>query len=52
MMNRLREADCPQTAFVEARGDLCPGGFACAKTPPQMPLNRGHKSRWSANGGL
>ena len=25
MMNRLREADCPQTAFVEARGDLCPG---------------------------
>ena len=24
MMNRLREADCPQTAFVEAWGDLYP----------------------------
>jgi hypothetical protein len=23
MISRLREADCPQTAFVEARGDLC-----------------------------
>jgi hypothetical protein len=24
MMYRLREADCPQTAFVKALGDLCP----------------------------
>src|ERR1035438_3043073 len=24
MINRLREADCSQTAFVEALGDLCP----------------------------
>jgi hypothetical protein len=22
-MNRLREADCPQTVFLEALGDLC-----------------------------
>ena len=24
MKSQLREADCPQTAFVEACGDLCP----------------------------
>lgn len=39
-MNRLREADCPQTAFVEARGDLCPWRvFLCENvtTDPTKP---------------
>jgi len=58
MISRLREADCPQTAFVEARGDLCPwrvflcDGFFCAKTSPPIPPNRKYTSQWKAVGGL
>jgi hypothetical protein len=40
MMNRLREADRPHTAFVEARGDLRHGGFSLCEnvaTDPGKP---------------
>jgi hypothetical protein len=49
-MIRLREADCPQTAFLEA-GEICiRGWFSCAKTSPQISPNRDYESHWNETG--
>jgi hypothetical protein len=49
-MDRLREAECPQTAFVEARGDLCPWRvFLCenvATDPTEPRLRVAMKDDW------
>ncbi len=52
MMNRLRKAKSPQTAFVEAGGDLCPWQvFLCANVATD-PTKRNYKSLWKPIGGL
>ena len=51
-MIRLREADCPQTAFLEARGDLRPRlVFLCENVAADL-TNRDYESHWNELGRL
>jgi hypothetical protein len=51
-MSRLREAAYPQTAFVEARGDLCSWWVFLRETSPPIPSSRDCTSRRNVIGDL
>jgi hypothetical protein len=52
-MNRLREADCPEAAFLEALGDLCPWlvlqGKSVSSDPTKPELRITPEGYWQPN---